>query len=657
MPLNDSFFSLTRLRFSELYNDALNFLSQTYKNFGQYFSVASPLGQLLQVTLHLGRQILYYIEDSITELNILSATRPQSVRGLATLTGHNPSRAIAARGSLKFTFNGNSNTVNTSTITSNVNTIVIPNYTQLTCNLNNLTYTVILPTEELRMNLASMNSSVEVNVMQGVIEYQQATGTGTPMQSYNFQSKQGNGIDNYFVNVYVNGEQWMTVDSILDMAFMEKSCIVRTGQSGGIDVFFGNGYNGMIPEVSSTILVEYLVTSGSSGNLDSMDVNLEGVWKFSTPGYSTDGTTIDLNQYLNVNVQNNILFGTIDEPLYLTRLLAPHTSRAFVLANDVNYLYFLKRLNKFSIIDAFKGFNTFEDKYNSDKLSSYATQVGILTTQYQNNLRTLGEDNPITQASKEELDNAIKQRDYYASEVEKSKMDDNVIYLYLIPDISQRIGNGFNYFTAPLNVFRLGDDEKEAIYDLIEESGQRVITMEDRILDPLQTKFIINMSLILWEGYNKDNIYENIISSLSDYFITNTRRDRIPVSDLVRIVENIDGVDSVNIWFEPDSENINVYKTNYGIDNFGDIILTREVQDALGNIQNVGDIQPLIRGGFDSLNGIHYEDALYSGINENYENNQKYGSVNIYVRGYTKQTANSLINKQNVSNIVNNTAF
>ena len=652
MPLNDSFFKLTRLRFSELYTDALNFLKQSYKNFGQYFSVASPLGQLLQVVLNLGRMIIYYIEDSITELNILTATRPQSVKGLAVLTGHNPSRAIAARGTLKLTFSGNANVTNTPNTTSNVNTIIIPNYTQLTCNLNNLSYTIILPTEELRMNLANMNSSVEVNVMQGVIEYQQATGNGTPLQSFNFQSKQGSGIDNYFVNVYVNGEQWRTVESILDMTFLEKACMVKTGQSGGIDIFFGNGYNGMIPEASSTILVEYLVTSGDQGNLDTLDVNLENVWKFSTPGYLTDGSNIDLNKYLNVSVQNNILFGTIDEPLYLTRLLAPHTSRSFVLANDINYLYFLKKLNKFSIIDAFKGFNTFEDKYNTDKLNQYSTEVSILTNQYQQNLRTLGEDNPITQASKAELDNAISMKNFYESEVKKQKMDDNVIYLFLIPDISQRIGNGFNYFTAPLDVFKLSDYEKEAIYDLIEESGQRVITMDDHILDPIQTKFVVNMSLILWEGYNKDNIYENIITSLSDYFISNTRRDRIPVSDLIKIVENIDGVDSVNIWFEPDKENINVYKINYGIDEFGDIILTRDVQDANGNIQAVGDIQPLIRGGFESLNGIYYNDVLYQQINDNYEQNQKYGNVNIYVRGYTKQTTNSLLNKQNISNII-----
>ena len=652
MPLNDSFFKLTRLRFSELYTDTLNFLKQSYKNFGQYFSNASPLGQLLQVVLNLGRMIIYYIEDSITELNILSATRPQSVKGLAVLTGHNPSRAIAARGSLKLTFNGNSNVVNTPNTTSNVNTIIIPNYTQLICSLNNLSYTIILPTEELRMNLSNMNSAVEVNIMQGIIEYQQATGTGVPLQSFNFQSKQGSGIDNYFVNVYVNGEQWRTVESILDMSFFEKACIVKTGQTGGIDIFFGNGYNGMIPDAASTILVEYLVTSGDQGNLDSMDVNLDGVWKFSSNGYLTDGTIIDLNKYLNVSVQNNILFGTSDEPLYLTRLLAPHTSRSFVLANDVNYLYFLKKLNKFSIIDAFKGFNTFEDKYNADKLTSISTEVGILTTQYQQNLRTLGEDNPITQASKIELDNALSQKNFYENEVKKQKMDDNVIYLFLIPDISQKIGNGFNYFTAPLSVFSLTEYEKEAIYDLIEESGQRVITMDDRILDPYQTKFIINMSLILWEGYNKDNIYENIISVLSEYFINNTRRDRIPVSDIIRIVENVDGVDSVNVWFEPDKENINIYKTNYGIDEFGDIILSRDVQDANGNIQSVKDIQPLIRGGFESLNGVYYNDVLYQHINDNFDQNQQYGSVNIYVRGYTKQSTNSLINKQNVTNIV-----
>ena len=42
--------------------------------------------------------IFYYIEDSITGLNIKTAYRPDQIRGLARLAGHNAGRAIAAQG-------------------------------------------------------------------------------------------------------------------------------------------------------------------------------------------------------------------------------------------------------------------------------------------------------------------------------------------------------------------------------------------------------------------------------------------------------------------------------------------------------------------------------------------------------------------------------
>ncbi|MBO6273853.1 hypothetical protein J6O48_13935 [bacterium] len=37
--------------------------------------------------------------------------------------------------------------------------------------------------------------------------------------------------------------------------------------TGGIDIIFGNGLMGEMPEESSTIYVEYVVTDGLGGNL------------------------------------------------------------------------------------------------------------------------------------------------------------------------------------------------------------------------------------------------------------------------------------------------------------------------------------------------------------------------------------------------------
>lgn len=40
-------FSLHRLKFNELYEDALSYIKNTYRTIGQQFTTASPFGQLL----------------------------------------------------------------------------------------------------------------------------------------------------------------------------------------------------------------------------------------------------------------------------------------------------------------------------------------------------------------------------------------------------------------------------------------------------------------------------------------------------------------------------------------------------------------------------------------------------------------------------------
>ena len=616
-------FKASRIRLSEIYQDAINYISTSYGNINQYFTMASPMGQLLQVMLNYGRMILYYIEDSITELNINTASRPSSIRGLASLTGHNPSRAMAARGALAFNIKSQKPEVYGSIVT-------IPNYTTLTNNSNGLTYTVILPGEEARIDLSAISNKLEVNILQGIIEYQQATGTGTPLQSFNFSTKKGGSIDNYFVNVYVNGNRWPAVDSILDMTYDQEICMVRTGQSGGLDLFFGNGYNGKVPELGSTILIEYLVCDGDAGNLNTMEANASNQWKFISRGYSLNNEEIDLNKILNVTVSNSVLFGTLDEPLYLTRLLAPHMSRSFVLANADNYIYFLRKLNMFTVIDAIPGFATFNDQYALDKYEQATFKREEVRKQYLDLLSTYGADSKVAIAKRTEYYNASNQVNIFKKQLDDQKKDDNTVYLFLIPDVKKRIPGG-TYFSAPVDLFKLSDDQKLAVLDLIEESGQRVITVDNAILEILYPRFVVNMSLILWEGYEYDNVREDIMNVLSDYFLSFIRRDRIPVSDIVRIIENVDGVDSVNVWFDADKDNIDIYTTHHGIDDYGDIILERYVKDAWNNNVPVKDVFPIVRGGWESYNGVYYEDTTAK---------NKLSNVNIQVRGYTRKDQN-----------------
>jgi hypothetical protein len=578
-------FKYNRIQFEQLYEDARDYLTTKFLQVGDVFSPASAYGQLLSVMIDLGKLIFYYVEDSITELNIYTATRNVSIRSLARIAGHNPTRAIAATGSLKFTYNGAS-------VKMYGNTIIIPNYTKLINNATGLTYTITADTEDIRMNLTGSNS-VAIKVTQGVVESQTVTGTGIALQSYPINPKKGAQVDNFYVKVYVNAEQWRLYDSIYDMPYQSKGVVVKTGISGGIDLYFGNGFFGKIPDLGSSIRIEYITTAGNAGNIFLDD---SPQFKFSDDVFDVTGEVVEVNEAINITLDKEVVFGADAEPVLLTKVLAPKTSRAYVLANADSYVYFLEKFNIFSVIDAFSTFD----------------------------------DNDIT--------------------------DDNVVYLFLIPDVNKRKANNADYFSVPVNLFTLTQEEKDKVYKFIEESGQKIVTTLVKIIDPVIKRYVININVTAFEGYSKDAIRQEIISKCSDYFLKNRRRDRIPRSDLISIIESVAGVDTVNLWFV--SEENEVFKSNQlnanepdkGLDSFGDVIIGRGEYALIrgGWYGRPGPPRTVPRGqiggGVSTPGGIFYSDSTSP---------DKPCSINIAFGKDTPKTLNMDLHRINIDSIKN----
>lgn len=607
-------FSANRIKYNELHQDAFNYIQNVYKTNGQEFTMASPFAQLINVVLHLGRMILFYIENMITELNIETAYHDRSVRGLAVLAGHTPSSGIAARGSLYMSYNLSSKFVG--------ETVIFKNYSKIKNISNGLTYLAVLPNNNLRLTVGSNDSKIEVPIIQGQLKYQQATGTGEALQSFNFANKSEGIVDNFFMNVYVNNERWAKVESLLDMGYDQKCCMIKPSVNGGIDVFFGTGINGSIPDEGSTILFEYLISSGPAGNI--YENSEDNYWEFDDHGYLSNGESVDMNEMYNLSSASEILFGSDRESIGITKSIAPYTSRSFVLANATNYKYFLTKLNMFSIIDAFSGFNTIEDTKIEIEYTTAKEEYNSIKESYYSQINLTGKDSEQATELYDKLLVAKNKMETLKVKYDDSKLDDNIIYLYLVPDIRKRINYGENYFTCGIDRFKLTDDEKLGILNLIEDSGQKILTVDNKIIDPIFVKFSINIFIQMWSNYNFNTVKSSIISAISEYLISNKRRDRIPVSDLIKIVENLPGVDSVSIFFDADEKNEQYYeKGNYGIDEYGDIVLTRYITDSLGNKIEVNDLLPLFRGGFTSPNGADYSDDI----------NSLTGVINITLRG------------------------
>ena len=574
-----SFFSKTRIKATELFQDSFEYLQRTYDQAVETFTPASPFGQILTVVANLGEMIFFYIEAVATENDISRARNIESIYGLSRLTGHDPTRGISARGIIGLRLNTSASTL------LNGDYVQIMNGASLEIGQNGLTYFLNFDSDYIRIDKTT-KTFVNVEIIQGEKEDQSFTGTGLALQSYNLTTKDP--TDQFLCAVFVDGERWELVDSLYDMGPDKKCAMIKTSVNGGLSVFFGNNQFGMPPALGSRIRVTYVKTRGSAGNIGGKQLDI----KFSDEGTDSSGEQIDLNEILSLNITRNPMFGSDSEDPAFTRLIAPYQSNSFVLANPNNYIYYLSKYDFWSFIDAY---NTKNDEY---------------------------------------LD------------------DDNIIYLFLIPDVKKKLTSDLDYFSVPEEEFTMTDDEKTMTYEILNKSGRQVVTAETRIVDPIIRRYALNVVLRYFENFDKNEIRIQIRKNLDEYFLNVNRRDRIPRSDVISIIENVEGVDSVNVFFisEQNEQAIRdgfYFVPVYGTDPVTDQktlienkkIVLKEGEDPQLGLDSFGDIVigndelAIIRGGWKDRNGTFYEPVP--------EANQ-ISSLNVF---YKEAIANNLYNK------------
>lgn len=527
-----------------LLNTTYNFLQSTFNQTRNVFTTASAWGQILFVLENLSQLILYFIEDSITELNIYEATRDYSVKSLARISGYDPARAMAAQGEVAVSWN-----LKTAEVGGGA--VIIPENTRIQCQQNGLAYSLVLNGPRVKVPL-TRGTVFNFKIAQGAFANTTFTGTGKALQSFNVPVKGGVTVDQFYVNVFINGNRWKRYDSLYDIPLEGEGYLVKSGISEGIDIYFGNSNFGRVPLAGSFIRVDYLLTAGSLGNMRSTSTS-KITFKFLDAGTDLFGAEVDLNDYLQIVTTVDPSFGADEEPIAITRLAAPKTSRSFVFANAANYEIYLQKFNIFSQIQAF---STFDDEY---------------------------------------LD------------------DDNVVYLYLVPDITVGLSSNEDYFSIPLSSFLLSEAQKLSILNLLEDSGSMIATTVVKIVEPTISRYVGNAVISVFEGNDPEIIKDKIQSTISDYFINLKRRDKIPRSDMIALIESVPGVDSVSFYFVGQANeayhatvdnlpNVSASElnTNIGLDDFGDIIIKR------------GELV-VLRGGWNDRYGNFYEVGIVSG--------------------------------------------
>jgi hypothetical protein len=565
-----------KLKIGEIFTQIRNYLAEVYAQSGDIFSAASPYGQLIVVMNNFVQLLFLYLEDSLVELNITTATKRRSIWGFARLAGHNPTRAISAEGTLEINWKPSISEVN-------FTYAILNDKTPIQCETNGLNYVVRISndTESIKIKKTE-RGRIPIKIIQGELQEQTKTGDGKELQSFTIMDTKP--IDNENVRVYLNGEPLEIVDSLYDMVKGGKQCLVKTGISEGIDIYFGNRDYGVIPAYGANITIQYVTTAGFNGNIYGRTNDVK--WKWPEPWYTNTGEEIDPNEYVNIRIEKPIVLGADAEDPTLTKLIAPKTSRSFVLASTENYVNFFSRFN-YAYVDAY---TTEDDEYIDD---------------------------------------------------------DNVIYMFLIPDIKRRLQKNSDYFTTNLENFYLDENEKDALYRYVNQSGQQIISSELQIVDPILTRYVMNVFLRIYDTANSTTLSNEVTSKITDYLLSVKRRDKIPKSDLIAILEDINGIDSVNIAFICEKNESAIIDGYYykQLETFDAIRGIKSVQEVKVNVptntdpniglDDFGDLvigkneMPVFRGGWYDRFGNYFEDGL---------SDKTYSSVNIIIREVIKET-------------------
>lgn len=327
--------NLLRTSYENFTETVKSFLDKSLGGLGQAYSQSSIFGAIFEGIKGICQNMMLYIEDSLTEQNIFTATRKKSIYSLAKISGYEPYYGSAASGTV----------ILSDKVSNSTDKVVIEDEAVLVDSSSGLKYSLDLSTDSIVIDLGKPLVTHEVKVVQGVWTRASITLTGEALET--IEVNPSSLYDKEHIHVYVNGEEYGISSCLYDMVEDEKSCVVRAGYEGGFNVMFGNGYHGRCTENGDKVDVKYIVHDGDDGNISpSDDVEL----KFQNTVSNVIGNPIEANDLISITINNYICGGSNSDTIANVREMVGMNSRSLVIASEDNFKMFLKR---FSFIGQF----------------------------------------------------------------------------------------------------------------------------------------------------------------------------------------------------------------------------------------------------------------------------------------------------------------
>lgn len=336
------------ISFQGIKDEIERYLTNEFASANITYSPASPYGQILSVVENLHQLSILYLKNAINQFDLSrpSSNNPRVIRNAAIFAGHNLTRAISATGTLRLTLKPNTD------LEKDIpgQRITIANRLNIKNNTNGLDYSVNMGVEQMT-HIITQNYTFFIPIIQGKWQIRGFTGNGQPLQTISIESIGGKDVENFYVEVLVNGVFWNIKKHLWDMIPGEQACVVRTGFTGGIDIIFGNNDFGAAPSLGATIRVNYLLSDGADGNIFR---RTRDDWKFVDDVTDGNGETIDVPKLFNIDIYTDINFGANTESIEFTKSILPLVSNNFVLATPQQYAYEIKKLGVFSHVNAYE---------------------------------------------------------------------------------------------------------------------------------------------------------------------------------------------------------------------------------------------------------------------------------------------------------------
>jgi hypothetical protein len=217
----------------------------------------SSTGQtMIQLFSYVAQMVLYYISRQAEECFWGTAQRKSSLVNMARLINYTPKRRISATGSLQFAIP-----------TASSNRIYISQYTEAQTS-NAVKFVTIRDTT---IEPGQLNTTI--TAIQGELVELSFVGTGIADQELSVDDTYVENDDHDHIapftssRVIVDGVEWTKVTSFLSSDNTDTHFKIRAELDDTLTILFGDDIQGKAPPNGSVILVKYIRSDGSAGNV------------------------------------------------------------------------------------------------------------------------------------------------------------------------------------------------------------------------------------------------------------------------------------------------------------------------------------------------------------------------------------------------------